>query len=307
MSQYIRKCGLIVSGGNDIIDLSELHIKFEVRQDDKESPNNAKMRVYNLSKETQNRVIESSRVDLTAGYNDIAGIIFSGDIIQFKIGKENSTDTYLEILAADGDIVYNNAVINTSIPSGQNTTQASIAAIANSMGLSATVVGGHFGGTLPRGKVLWGMAKNSARSIADANKYTWSINGQELRFIGVGDYLPNAAVSLNSSTGLIGVPEQTEEGIKLRCLINPLIVSGGLIKLDNTTINQTIQQKNFTRIIGQQPYDKRTGNQLLASIAADGLYRVYVIEHVGDNRGIEWYSEITALTVNESTGKVVAL
>ena len=47
-------------------------------------------------------------VMLQAGYeNGAYGIIFSGTILRIRTGRESATDTFLEIMAADGDIAFN--------------------------------------------------------------------------------------------------------------------------------------------------------------------------------------------------------
>ena len=37
-----------------------------------------------------------------------------------------------------------------------------------------------------------------------------------------------------------------------------------------------------------------------ASINADGLYRLLTVEHRGDTRGNDWYSELVCLDVDET-------
>ena len=96
---------------------------------------------------------------------------------------------------------------------------------------------------------------------------------------------------------------ETEEGIKVRCLLNARISCGNLVKIDNKSINQTVGSfANFGP--GQQAYNRYGGVQLFATVAADGLYRVYVCEHTGDTRGVEYYSDLICLSVNVDTNLV---
>ena len=104
--QWLRACSLIVADSSDQgLDLSELRIVFDVRKGETETPNSAEIRVYNLSEATMSRMRrEFTRVILQAGYRSNYGIIFDGNIRQTLQGRENGTDTYIEIIAADGDL-----------------------------------------------------------------------------------------------------------------------------------------------------------------------------------------------------------
>ncbi len=50
--QWIRKTSLLLVKGSQALDLSEMHFTFSTQQQDEESPNNAAIRVYNLSDDT---------------------------------------------------------------------------------------------------------------------------------------------------------------------------------------------------------------------------------------------------------------
>lgn len=101
--QYKRKASLLLVDDDEVLDLSNLRFRFQVKAMDVESPNNAAIRVYNLSRDTLVKIRgEFSRVILQAGYDNNFGVIFDGTIKQFRIGREGTTDTYLDILAADG-------------------------------------------------------------------------------------------------------------------------------------------------------------------------------------------------------------
>jgi hypothetical protein len=107
-----RKCSLIVgdTAGNGL-ELSALRVTFTVNKADNQSPAHAIIRVYNLSDDTARTVQkEFTRVALQAGYEGDYGLIFSGTVSQVRKGRENPTDTFLEIVATDGDEAYNFAL-----------------------------------------------------------------------------------------------------------------------------------------------------------------------------------------------------
>lgn len=317
--QFIRKATLIVAAGEDGLDLSELRIRFKVTNSDNESPNTAVFRIYNLSPDTVRKItgrtpVEFTRVIFQAGYeNAYFGILFDGTIKQFREGKENATDTYLDILAAANDIEYNFGICGATVAAGSTSAERG-SLIAKQMGLElGQVPAFSTGGVLPRGKVLWGMGRALMRCEADSAGATWSIQDGKVQVVPLAGYLPGEAVVLNALTGLIGIPEQTEQGVVARCLINPKLRIGGLVQINNDIINQTSQadlrasgfpERNLPE--GQLPYDRYAGVQLFANIAADGFYRLYVVEFIGDTRGQDWYADIIGLAVDRSSNKVLA-
>ena len=290
------------------LDLSAFHFTFETRQQDVESPNNCRIRVYNLARSTVDdiRASEYSQVILQAGYGQSYGVIFSGTIKQYGIGRENSTTTYLDILAADGDIAYNNSWVSTTLAAG-STPQQRIDVAVGAMQQQSQITKGYLmeptGGVLPRGKVLFGMARAFLRKEAEAQGATWNITNGQVNIVPLKGYLPGEAVVLSASTGMVGLPEQTNEGLKVVSLLNPKLVVGGLVRIDNKSVNQIVQADPTAAPV---PYNQYAGLQLLATITNDGLYRALVVEHEGDTRGQSWYTRLVCLAIDPSSNKVVA-
>lgn len=320
-SQFGRKASLLVvrPGGRvqtgpavdvpgSTIDLSEMHFRFRTVQQDVESPNNCTIRVYNLSDATLQAIVkqEYSRVILQAGYETTGiGVVFDGTIKQFRIGRENATDKFLDILAADGDIAYNFATIGVTLAAGSTPAQRVGAAVAE-MAKKGVVQGEIMqftGGVLPRGKVLFGMARTVLRNEAQAQSASWNIENGQINMIPLDGYRAGEALVLSALTGLVGLPEQTNDGLMLKSLLNPRLVVGGLVQVDNRSVNQLVQQNPDAAPVAFNQY---TGIQNLATITADGFYRLLVVEHEGDTRANAWHSHLTALAVNPVTKKVGA-
>lgn len=315
-TQFGRKASLMVmrpdSKGNNpsayvpgsVLDLSQMHFQFSTQNQDEEGPSNCSIRVFNLKEDTQKAIIkfDYSRVILQAGYEGSFGVIFDGTIKQFRTGRLSATDTYLDILAADGDIGYNFGVVNTTLAAGSTSGQR-VAAAVDAMSQHGITLGADLsesGGVLPRGKVLFGMARMTVRTEAESRGCTWSIQNGKVQIIPLDGYLPGEAVKLTAQTGLIGLPRQTQAGIEAQCLLNPKIVVGGRVQIDNKSINQLMQQNGKADPV---PYNSWAALQFLATTNDDGFYRVYVAEHEGDTRGQAWYTNLVCLRVN-GDGKV---
>lgn len=307
--QWIRKISLIVESDQQGIDLSEFRIKFEVNSADYESPNDANIRIYNLSVGTIERIRgkgEFNTVKLTAGYEggNNFGVIFSGSIIQFRIGRESNIDTYLDILASDGDISYNQKVISEARAKGTTPDQL-INAARSAMQLEEgymPVWSDKTNVAMPRGAVLFGMARSHMRYLATTLDASWSIQNGELVMRPFKGYLPGEAVVLNRATGVIGVPEQTTDGIRVTCLLNPRIRLGGLVQLNNAAFNQLAARDQSKVMLA---YDQWAGITYAAPLAKDGFYGAYAISHEGDTRDNQWFSRLTCIAVDVSAAEII--
>ncbi len=298
--QYLRKWGLVVSSGEDGIDLSALRIQFNVTQADAETPNTAVIKVFNVAKTTADRIQnEFQKVKLQAGYEGgQLGVIFDGTIKQIKRGRDSGTDTYVTIYAADGDQAYNFSVVSKSLAAGSSL-RNQLDAVAEATKKNGVTAAPNIpsslgtGGTLPRGKVLFGMARERLTDIAASSGTTWSIQNGEIVMIPLTGYLADEIVAINSRTGMILVPTATDAGIEVDVLLNPLMKIGTRVQIDNSSVNQTtIKQQGFPRY-GDLSFP--------ANVTEDGIYRVLVVEHVGDTRGTPWYSHLTCLAVDASS------
>jgi hypothetical protein len=302
--QYGRKLSIIVgSSGGAALELADLRVIFTARRGDYQTPNSLDARIYNLADSTMQRISkEFTRVVLQAGYPENFGLIFDGTIKQTRIGRENQTDNYIDITAADGDEAYNFATLALSLAAG--------ARPADSVQgfLQAMAKGGVSGGYQPefsssgsvRGEVHYGLARDELREFCENNNCTWSIQDGKLTLVPVTSYIPGEIPKISAATGMIGIPEQTPNGIQVRVLLNPAIKIGQRIKLDNTAINKL----RFGVDVQSQ-----ANNDVLARYVktnADGIYYVMAADHYGDTRGEVWYSDLTCLAVDATVAPSAA-
>ena len=292
--QYLRKFDLVVFGSDfEGLNLSELRCKFVVKRSDTMTPNIADIRVYNVAEQTALRIRqEFKRVVLQAGYEGNYGVIFQGNIKQVIIGRESATDTYIDIVAGDGDRAYNFSIVNTTLAGGSglaDQVQASIGSMAPN-GVAAGFLGDFGGEVLPRAKVMYGNSRNYLRDVAQTTNKTWSIQDEKVTFVSKKSYLPGERVVLTSKTGMIGTPQQTNEGVNVKCLLNPMLKIGGLVDIDN----KSIERLKINLSVAGSP------SNIPAPLTADGAYYLLVVEHQGDTRGVDWYSNLICLNADIS-------
>ncbi|WP_072378840.1 hypothetical protein [Novosphingobium sp. NDB2Meth1] len=290
-NQFIRKAGLLIGDSSTAIDVSALHFSFRIKQAEVGVPQTASIRVYNLSDQTFQRIREYTRVELSAGYQRGAyGVIFSGEIIQAKAGRENAVDSYVDLIAAEG---YSSHQQPISVTLARGATVLDVAkAAAAAMGRKLNVYTTTTPPQLPRGTVQYGMARRALTDAATKMGAIWFYSNDGIDLVAVDSPRAGEATVINGATGMIGWPEQTQDGIRVRCLLNPNLTLGDTIKLDNASV----QAATFTTA-----YQQQVQNTNLPRPDADGLYRMYVIEHFGNTRGADWYSDIICLSLDPTT------
>jgi hypothetical protein len=326
-SQWLRACSLIVADmqGNGIElagpDAPQiLRIRFTVNYWTTTTPASLHARIYNLAPTTVERIVglankntativgvpgkTSAQVVLKAGYQANFGQLFSGYVYQIRTGKESNVDSYIDVFAADGDMAHNFGFLSKSLAKGY-TSQDVFSHAAESFQQWQVTSGGPPDGLqsqpAPRGKVLFGMTRDTLDDLGQSNNFTWNIYNGELQAYPKFAVRPGEAVVINSTTGQIGTPEQTETGIQVVCLLNPALVWGSHIKLNNNEVAQfKLAAANASLNQRAASPNAAFGNQgaWVPPLNSDGDYVCIYVSHVGDTRGDEWFTRITALSVD---------
>jgi len=287
--------------GDYALDVSNLRCTFEIKRYALYYPNSAKITIYNLSAGTENSILEEGyRVVLYAGYGDektgLWGQIFDGTILMCNRWKESGTDYKLQILALDGTQFINEGFCSFSYEKGQ-TARAIIENIANTatnpikLGYASPVFDTT---TYSKGMTVHGLAKNTLSDIAKTANGTWFVDNGELYVVAYSDSsddLPTGheAVELSQTSGLIGNPQQVNQGVSARCLLNPKIMPYGLVHISNELITQ--------QLVSVGTYSQGISTPWL--LDPQGLYRVIAVKFTGDTRGNDWFADIS--TVTQST------
>lgn len=292
----------------------------------KETPNHCQIRIYNLAAETVNQIQnEFVQVVISAGYIDSPfGVIFNGTIIQAKVGYEGmgGIDSYLELECADGNLSYSKAIIQTAAGKGstyqsrynlimqyannygnttsnsggsQSTTGTTGSSVVTGGSTTQQVTMGYTDplpqGTASRGRAYYGMWRDHMRDFAASVNMDWFIQNGQVILLGKNNVLPGASTGtlLTPTTGLIGYPEQTEQGIKIRSLLNPNLVPGGLVSIQNSAV---LQNTVNTTVSGSS---SNSAPNIQTPISGNGQYKIIFVEHYGDTRGNDWYSDLTCV------------
>lgn len=314
---------LLDDEGNGIT-LTDLKVSFDIEK----MPNTifngfvGNFKVYNLSPTTQNRIMgkEFTRIQVIAGYNgdqDVTGnypdknvgLIFNGDIRFSIAGKENITDSWLLLQCIDSWDGHLNASVKTTVAAGWKYSDLFTLGMKSfdPYDIKTGSVGDMPETVFPRGRVIFKSTSVLMNDIAQQCGANWWYENNQVNMVSQSKYIQEAVV-LNANTGLIGMPQQTMgAGVNVRCLINPNIKLGGLIRLDQHSVYRASLSNE--QIAGTQGTGGRLGEtetegnlyvggivgQQPASINTDGDYIVGSINYTGDTRGQAWYMDLLCL------------
>jgi hypothetical protein len=253
---------------------------------------------------------ESATIILEAGYVQNVGGIFAGGLVQTRSGRESPTETYLDFFANDQDTFAGFGVINITIPAGTTDLQILNLVVQNlqqqNYPISVAYTPPDLGGNKKsiRAQTLSGKATDFLRIFASKCGCTWHIisvpspNGfvSKIYLVPYTGTLPNEVVILSSGkngdpskgTGLVGYPQQTENGINARCLLNPILFPSGKVQIDQEEI-QAAAQSSALGALGNGQW-----------ISKSNTYKIIHLVHRGDTRGQEWYSDLIGIDVDRA-------
>lgn len=244
--------------------------------------------IYNLDGPTTQYILKAGdTVTVKAGYQTgVYGQIFKGKLFQPLWERENVNDFKLTLHCILGrDLITNNFVnFSQSAFASQTEVVRRIAAEAFNMPIPVAYLAPNLKTSQdPRGSTYFGSPGKHLDQIAEDNNMQWWIdsNGLNMGSMAQSDGAP--ALVYTPSTGIVGTPQQTQDGVAFRVLLDSRLqikFPPMEAKIDNSSIRLAKAQ------IGQ----------LISILDQDGLYIVGGVRHIGDTRGIEWYTEVIGYT-----------
>lgn len=289
--QWLRNYRFVVGSGSAALDLSKLRIVFDIKKNDRLTPNSADIKIFNLSDDTADRIVKRfTRVQLEAGYNDDIGLIYSGTVIQM-VKQREGVDSVLEFTAGDGDMEYTYGFVNCTQSAGATPADSlRTVRVSAGGGLDGGVIApGSVGGKLPRGKVFFKPFKAAVAQLGRSMNSDVYIDNGKLMAVPRRGYLSKKAVELSPDTGLVGAATQTIDGVKCRCLLNSHLTIGALIYIDQEHVRQAR--------LDEAQKDKKSAAK------RGGYYRLISCRYVGDSSGQDWYCDLDGVLVDASTKK----
>lgn len=247
---YVLRVG---KPGKNYLEISGLNVQFKVQKssDNKKKGNHASVSVYNLS-EDHRKIVEESGVTvyLEVGYAD-TGLheLFSGQVTDVETNRNG--EDLVTTLTLDSLYSGLNHKMVSKLIAPNTTLEGLFKSLAKEI---PDIVQTKFSGPtlqkkIPEGYPISGSPRQTLTEVCDAYGLEWQVDSGILYVTDVTySFMTNKqAFILNEMSGLLERPEVDEiekkrakkdekkkgrKGLKIKCLLNPLIKCGGMIKLE---------------------------------------------------------------------------
>lgn len=256
--------------------ITGLRVVFNVEKSLSESANHAEVQVTNLAERTRADLADAGTVavSLKAGYAGALEEILNQEL-QYAESDRNGASWVTTLQTQDGITEKRQGRASLSISSGTTYAEA-LAQLAEQMSNVSTSTavhtlrGGSFATasstTLKRGLAVAGNPWREFVRLARAVGIDTSIQDGELVLLRDADFLPDAAVLLSPSSGLVGSPKRFEskkggELVKAPALLQPPLTHPG----------RRVQLK---------------------SQGFDGVFRIERVTIDGDTHGEDWHANL---------------
>ena len=281
---FLREAQLIVGEpGTGGLDVKDLRFAFNVQLSLVGYPNMATIQIYNLKKSNRNLIQEEfTKIFLHAGYQGNVPLIFSGNIVNVTHIKQGP-DWVTTLFCGDSIKTINESTINKTLPPGA-TTESLLDELVGQMdgvtkgvteGLKDCLTGKR---SLLRGIVLAGNVKDWLDKLSQNCGFDYSVNNDVLETTTKNKPLNDEEpVIVSQSNGMLGSPELTEVGVKVKSLLLPQLKLGRRIEIQSISSKINIGNLIFRKI---------------PPTLGEGTYRIDKITHVGDTRENDWFTEI---------------
>ncbi len=233
-----------------------LRFVFRIEKTLGKHPNKCEVSIYNLSREHRAALHKRDiPVSLEAGYVGSASQIFLGKL-HYGQSVMNGVDWITTLQIGDGADKFKSSRVNVGI-AGPAPVGNVLRAAASAMGLGAgnTEEKASGGGVLrtitefTKGIVLSGKAEVQLDKVTKAMGLDWSIQDEQLVFLGPTETRAGKIVHLQPGTGLVGSPEQGDKGyVKARSLLQPSLLPGYGVQITSREVQGTfrIEKAVFT-------------------------------------------------------------
>ncbi|OES45224.1 phage protein [Domibacillus iocasae] len=231
------------------LDSDMLTHEFEVPFDNDTEPNESTISIYNLKKDTINRIKQTKKLVLSAGYKGDIGTILNGHV-STVITDASGADRATKITVLDSTPLDNAKTVSKTFKANIKADQI-IKDLAALLKLNLHVLNLPNNKTYKTGFTAEGEIMNIIRDVARSSGASFYINKQKIviRPIHVGDPVQ---FILKPETGLIGSPEYFEDelngqrfkGYKIRCQLQPRITTASIIRVESKVFKGRLYVRN---------------------------------------------------------------
>ena len=249
--------------------ISDLRIQAKVSRPADGTQTTGFVKIYNLAKDRERQVYErGAQLRVDAGYPSTLATIFTGQAQRIR-RKRQIDQAVNRVLHIDlGDETHAKGRlggVTSRAYAGSESVRNVAIDFAADMGLAARV------DAIPSSLRVqdWsasGAITDALTDLLSPHQLGWHEDDGVIVVTQVGAASAAAqTVALSATTGLVGIPEETDEGARFQMLLNPAVKRGSRLLVDSET--------------------------------AAGLWRVVSLDHDADNRGGRFITSVEARPV----------
>lgn len=255
----------------------------------------AQFSIYNLSESTRQVLLDATSITFECGYADNLKLLHKGNIVNMFDLREQPE---YKILITSQDFLSNlEPTIDTANPSetDREVVVRVMSKIAPQLVINSDKVTGNLRGLTDK-PIGHKIEFNQLNYKAVSKKLTTSLGINMWVTNGVlytsskspSSITPTSAqlITLNYKNGMISSPQidLANSGITVKSLINPELLPGNFVKVETLAPQIQFGGVNYLGFNQQQ--------------ATRGTWEIFTVDHVGDSRGEEWYSNVSAFGAN---------
>lgn len=258
---YTMRCGKRGKKGFEIGNTKNntdpvLHVSFSIEKSETESPNTAKVQVWNLSPKSLKILdLKDCVLELKAGYGDNRPLVLLGDISSVITTPEDA-DRMTEIEVVDGMVALRNGTVSVSFNGNVNAKKV-YRKFAKALGIPIVFAKGLKFKNIPNGFSFVGKARVGLKKLARMCGHSWSIQNGILQVTKKGGSISTKGYLLNEDTGLVGVPKRitiststkskkTQTGWEIQYFLNGAIGVNDIVKIQSKECNGYFLVKKVT-------------------------------------------------------------
>ncbi len=260
-----------VTADSKVFNYQGFEIEFTLNFDDTEDPDQATVKIYNLTPETENAIEIGGDFILESGYRGDTGTLMEGLITDVH-GEADGTERICEIEATDSSEECLNKQVTKSFEPGTKGSEIAESLISEA-GLTAKEVRLEEDVEYKRGYLVDGKVREALKDVVVNDcRSRCVINNGEVSAIPWQDAVDDTGVVLTKDTGLIGTPtrisgDHTVRTYEAQCLLDHRIRAGMVLQIGSATANGSFLVKKGSHRSNRSEHltiievDEWTGNK----------------------------------------------
>lgn len=239
MAKWIRETTVTVS--DQVFPYQGYEIHFDVSFDDTEDPDQAKVKIYNLTPDTENNIEVGDDIIIESGYQGDTGTLLEG-IITDVHGEADGTERICEIEATDSSNECLNKQITKTFAPGTMGNEIAEFAISEA-GLEMREMRLKDNVEYKRGYTADGKVREVMKDVVINDcKSKCQVVDKGVYCLDWKDSIDDAGIVINQDTGMVGIPtrisgDHVVRSYEVKCLLEYRLRAGMVVTVQSETAN----------------------------------------------------------------------